>query len=73
MKSDIDEIALQGIEFWSNVSEKEVDLALDAAEMAAFNEPALQTSRFYTKSALQHLVPILIQKLSQQVRKIYPT
>jgi hypothetical protein len=27
MKSDVDEIALQGIEFWSSVCDEEVDLA----------------------------------------------
>lgn len=29
MKSEIDNVALQGIEFWSNVSDEEVDLAID--------------------------------------------
>ena len=28
MRSEIDEIALQGIEFWSNVCDEEVDLAI---------------------------------------------
>lgn len=32
MKSDIDEIALQGIEFWSNVSDEEIDLAIEETE-----------------------------------------
>jgi importin subunit beta-1 len=34
MKSDIDEISLQGIEFWSNVSDEEIDLAIEEAEAA---------------------------------------
>lgn len=33
MKSDIDEVALQGIEFWSNVCEEEVDLSIEASEV----------------------------------------
>lgn len=32
MKSDVDEISLQGIEFWSNVSDEEIDLAIEEAE-----------------------------------------
>lgn len=34
MKSDIDDISLQGIEFWSNVSDEEIDLAIEEAEAA---------------------------------------
>ena len=33
MKSDIDEVALQGIEFWSSVCDEEVDLAIEASEV----------------------------------------
>ena len=33
MKSGEDEIALQGIEFWSSVCDEEVDLAIEAAEV----------------------------------------
>lgn len=32
MKSDVDDIALQGIEFWSNVSDEEIDLQIEEAE-----------------------------------------
>lgn len=32
MKSDIDDIALQGIEFWSTVSEEEIDLSIEESE-----------------------------------------
>ncbi|KAL1422390.1 hypothetical protein MTO96_022260 [Rhipicephalus appendiculatus] len=35
MKSDIDEVALQGIEFWSNVCEEEVDLSIEASEQVS--------------------------------------
>ena len=33
MKSEVDEVALQGIEFWSNVCDEEVDLAIEASEV----------------------------------------
>ncbi|XP_020601632.1 importin subunit beta-1-like [Orbicella faveolata] len=32
IKSDIDEVALQGIEFWSSVCDEEMDLAIEAVE-----------------------------------------
>lgn len=40
MKSDMDEVALQGIEFWSNVCDEEMDLAIEASEVRA--PPVLQ-------------------------------
>ena len=33
MKSEQDEISLQGIEFWSSVCDEEMDLAIEAAEV----------------------------------------
>uniref|UniRef100_A0A2K5PJD0 Importin N-terminal domain-containing protein n=1 Tax=Cebus imitator TaxID=2715852 RepID=A0A2K5PJD0_CEBIM len=66
MKSDIDEVALQGIEFWSNVCDEEMDLAMEASEAAEQGQPPEHTSKFYAKGALQHLVPILTQTLTKQ-------
>ncbi|XP_046999145.1 importin subunit beta-1 isoform X1 [Schistocerca americana] len=66
MRSDIDEVALQGIEFWSNVSDEEVDLAIEDSEAAEIGRPPQRTSRFYAKGALQFLVPVLMQKLTKQ-------
>ena len=34
MRSEIDEVALQGIEFWSNVCDQEVDLAIEFLEVS---------------------------------------
>lgn len=47
MKSDIDEVALQGIEFWSNVCDEEMDLAIEASEVS------LQTAVLLSLGALQ--------------------
>ncbi|XP_045131231.1 importin subunit beta-1-like isoform X2 [Portunus trituberculatus] len=66
MKSEIDEVALQGIEFWSNVCDEEVDLAIEASEAAELGRPPERTSRFYAKGALQYLVPVLMMTLSKQ-------
>lgn len=67
MRSGVDEVALQGIEFWSNVCDEEVDLAIEATEASEMGRPPQRTSRFYAKGALQYLVPILIQTLTKQV------
>ncbi|XP_054282000.1 importin subunit beta-1-like isoform X2 [Macrosteles quadrilineatus] len=66
MKSDVDEVALQGIEFWSNVSDEEVDLAIEDTEAAEVGRPPQRTSKFYAKGALQYLVPVLMTKLTKQ-------
>lgn len=66
MKSDIDEVALQGIEFWSNVSEEEVDLSMEEGEASDGGRPPVKVSRHYAKGALQYLVPVLMKKLTKQ-------
>ncbi|KAI8427981.1 hypothetical protein MSG28_002292 [Choristoneura fumiferana] len=66
MKSDVDEISLQGIEFWSNVSDEEIDLAIEEAEAGDAGRPPARTSRFYARGALQYLAPVLMQKLTKQ-------
>uniref|UniRef100_A0A8C4TLZ7 Karyopherin (importin) beta 1 n=1 Tax=Erpetoichthys calabaricus TaxID=27687 RepID=A0A8C4TLZ7_ERPCA len=66
MKSDIDEVTLQGIEFWSNVCDEEMDLAIEASEAAEQGRPPEHTSKFYAKGALQYLVPIITQTLTKQ-------
>jgi len=66
MKSDIDEVALQGIEFWSNVCDEEVDLVIEASEAQEQGRPPERTSRFYARGALQYLIPVLTQSLTKQ-------
>ena len=66
MKSEVDEVALQGIEFWSNVCDEEVDLSIEAEEAQDMNRPPEHVSRFYAKGALQFIVPILMQTLTKQ-------
>lgn len=66
MKSENDEVALQGIEFWSTVCDEEVDLAIEASDAQEEGRPPEHTSRFYAKGALQYLVPILTQMLAKQ-------
>ncbi|XP_073988755.1 importin subunit beta Fs(2)Ket isoform X2 [Rhodnius prolixus] len=66
MKSEVNEVALQGIEFWSNVSDEEVDLALEESEAVELGRPPTRVSRYYAKGALQYLVPVVLSKLTKQ-------
>lgn len=66
MKSDHDEVSLQGIEFWSNVCDEEVDLAVEAIEASEAGHPPTRVSKHYAKGALDHLVPILTECLCKQ-------
>lgn len=66
MKSDNDQIALQGIEFWSNVCDEEIDLAIEKQEAADSGRPPSQVSKHYARGALQYLAPVLMEKLTKQ-------
>ena len=66
MKSDEDEVALQGIEFWSNVCDEEVNLQIETKEAEEMGRPPEHVSRFYAKGALQFIVPIIMQTLAKQ-------
>lgn len=66
MKSDVDEVVLQGIEFWSTICDEEMDLAIEAAEAAESNRKPEQSSMFYAKGALEFIIPYLIDCLMKQ-------
>lgn len=66
MKSDNDSVSLQGIEFWSNVCDEEIDLAIESQEARNAGQPPEHVSRHYARGALQYLVPHLMEKLTKQ-------
>lgn len=66
MKSDNDAIALQGIEFWSNVSDEEIDLAIESQEATDQGRAPQRVSKHYARGALQFLTPVLVEKLTKQ-------
>lgn len=66
MKSENDQVSLQGIEFWSNVSEEEIDLAIENQEAQESGRPPTRVSKHYARGALQFLVPVLMEKLTKQ-------
>ncbi|VDM39749.1 unnamed protein product [Toxocara canis] len=66
MKMQIDDVALQGIEFWSNVCEEEIALCVEAEEAQEQGRTPEQVSKHYAKGALPHLIPILTETLAKQ-------
>ena len=66
MKSPHDEIALQGIEFWSNVCDEEYELQLIQQEAQEQSRQPERISRYYARGALPYLVPVLLQRLTMQ-------
>lgn len=66
MKSDNDAVSLQGIEFWSNVAEEEIDLSIEIQEAQELGRPPNRVSKHYARGALQFLVPVLMEKLTKQ-------
>lgn len=66
IKSDCDEIALQGIEFWSSICDEEMDLEIEAVEARENNKEPEQTSKHYAKGALQYIAPLLTECLTKQ-------
>ncbi|XP_017464979.1 PREDICTED: importin subunit beta-like [Rhagoletis zephyria] len=66
MKSENDQIALQGIEFWSNVCDEEIDLAIETQEANDAGRAPIRVSKHYARGALQYLTPVLVEKLTKQ-------
>jgi importin subunit beta-1 len=52
MKSENDQVALQGIEFWSNVCDEEIDLAIESQEAKNAGQTPEHMSRHYARGAL---------------------
>lgn len=59
MKSQINEVALQGIEFWSNVCEEEISLSVEAEEAREQGRAPESVSRHYARG-MSYLVYWLV-------------
>lgn len=66
MKSENDQIALQGIEFWSNVSDEEIDISIENQEANDGCRMPSRVSKLYARGALEYLTPVLMEKLTKQ-------
>ena len=66
MRSQDNNVALQGIEFWSNVCEEELVLSCQEQEARDEGRAPNVVSRYYAKGALQHILPLLLTTLARQ-------
>lgn len=66
MKNTENEVALQGIEFWSNVCEEELALGIQEQDAKEQGKAPAVVSRYYAKGAVPHILPILLKTLATQ-------
>ncbi|XP_037942599.1 importin subunit beta-like [Teleopsis dalmanni] len=66
VKSDIKEISLQGIEFWSSICDEELCLIMEQKQCDPRDCFPQNHLKHYARGAAQHLVPILIDKIIMQ-------
>ena len=66
MGSSTTAVALQGIEFWTTIAERELELADQAEDAMARGEAPAEQSANYCASQLKELLPVILQLLAQQ-------
>lgn len=63
IRNDVEEVALQAIEFWSSIAEEEMDLLMD---MQNFGDQAQRQSKNFVATALEYLVVPIFESLKKQ-------
>jgi hypothetical protein len=67
VRAEAEEVSMQAIEFWTRIGETELDLISDADDAAAEGGAPEQPCLNFAKRALQPLLPLLLECLTQQV------
>lgn len=67
MQSESEPVALQGVEFWSNVCDEEMELMDLMKEAEARGEPPRSASKCYAQGAQRHLIPVLLALMEKVV------
>ncbi|VVC34796.1 Armadillo-type fold,Armadillo-like helical,Importin-beta, N-terminal domain [Cinara cedri] len=62
IKSELEEEALQGIEFWSSVAEEEAEIIYERQCQEQPNKKLM----LYAEGALKFIIPVLMEKLAKQ-------
>ncbi|KAL0207377.1 hypothetical protein P9112_012005 [Eukaryota sp. TZLM1-RC] len=65
IRSQSDEVAKQGIEFWSTIAAVEEEFHEEAREAAEQNRPPEVASAEYTRRVLPWIVPLILQALTR--------
>lgn len=66
MKNPEEPVALQAIEFWSTVCEEEIEIGIETQEALAYGEEPAIVSKHFAKMALNEILPVLLELLTQQ-------
>jgi len=66
IKKDEEQVALQGLEFWSTICDEEIYLMEEAEEAAELKIQPQRASQNFIRGALKYLVPILTECLTKQ-------
>mmetsp|Transcript_16497 Transcript_16497/g.27260 ORF Transcript_16497/g.27260 Transcript_16497/m.27260 type:complete len:855 (+) Transcript_16497:110-2674(+) len=66
IKQDDEQVAQQGVEFWSTICDEEIDLQSEAEEAMDNNETPERSSKQFIKGALKYLVPLLLETMTRQ-------
>jgi importin subunit beta-1 len=66
MKHPEEPVALQAIEFWSTVCEEEIEIGIESQEALAYGEEPAIVSKHFAKMALNEILPVLLELLTQQ-------
>ena len=67
IKSNDPDVVKQGLEFWSNVCETEMDLVLETDSALERGVADTGVNRFYARGALKFVLPDLMTILTSQV------
>jgi importin subunit beta-1 len=66
IEKDVDEVALQAIEFWSTICDEEIEILEETREAQKKNQPPTRQSHHFIMGALKFLVQILTICLTKQ-------
>ena len=66
IKTDVDVVATQAIEFWSTLCDVEIDIMDEHADLQERGQQPEQPRKDYVRAALEYLVPLLLETLTKQ-------
>lgn len=69
IKSENHELAKMGIEFWTTIADEEIELQYELEDAQSVGTTPERTSCYYTRGALEALLPELLECLTKQVRR----
>lgn len=66
IKSDVEKVAMQAVEFWSTLADCEFEIIQEAQEAAQYEETPERICLNISAGALPHIVPALLESMTKQ-------